>query len=63
MFHNSAEGILVYGTDTVRRNFIYSNSVGIRAQAYADTIENNLVYGNTNHGIWIYGSYDPVWRS
>ena len=62
VYNNSDQGIYLYDDQaSAYGNVVYSNSIGIQAQ-YLDSrgeIENNLVYANTNHGIWLGGVSGP----
>ena len=55
VYHNS-NGILVEsGSSTVRGNTVYSNKVGVRqTHYYGSTIENNVIYANTELGILVH---------
>ena len=57
VFHNSNRGILATRSSIVRENVVYANSVGIEGNSgsytFSGEISNNLVYANTNHGIWV----------
>ncbi len=43
-------GIDISGAGVAESNFVYSNSVGIRATSFTGRIENNLIYANANFG-------------
>jgi hypothetical protein len=65
VFNNSGYGIWGYGYyaqgGKIISNVIYSNSVGVFLgygyqnyyPSYVSTVENNLIYGNTNQGIFV----------
>ena len=57
VFHNSNRGILASRNSIVRDNVVYANAVGIEGNSgthtFSGEISNNLVYANTNHGIWV----------
>ena len=53
VYDNSLYGILAYDNSQVLGNTVYSNDVGIEAEAngHAMSLTNNLVYANTSDGM------------
>ena len=59
VYHNTGDGIEADGTTTAKGNIVYGNADGIAVDYgnfSAATIENNLIYENTNQGLLITGS-------
>ncbi len=55
-FNNVRYGITISGATETRANVVYSNSIGIQIGGAPGVISDNLVYGNTNQGIFIQGA-------
>ncbi len=54
--YRNTRGITASNTSTIDGNHVYSNSIGISGDAlsgFQGLIANNVVYANTNHGIFI----------
>ncbi len=61
LFNNSNVGISVEGKVIVDGNSIYSNAVGLYAAPGSfSTVTNNVIYANTNRGIWIQNVNSPA---
>jgi autotransporter-associated beta strand protein/parallel beta-helix repeat protein len=59
VYHNSVAGIDAYNASTVYGNYVYTNGIGIIGDHYytfSGQIVNNLVYANTNEGIFVHGA-------